>query len=78
MFFILFSFSSSSSSIYSYSLVQMNSATDNPMIFTNPGRTLSGGNFHGEYPAKAMDYLAIGIHEISNMSEVFYYYIFLH
>jgi hypothetical protein len=48
----------------------MNSATDNPMVFRNPGRTLSAGNFHGEYPAKAMDYLAIGIHEIANMSEV--------
>eukprot|EP00026_Physarum_polycephalum_P006012 Phypoly_transcript_06052.p1 GENE.Phypoly_transcript_06052~~Phypoly_transcript_06052.p1 ORF type:complete len:466 (+),score=36.20 Phypoly_transcript_06052:69-1400(+) len=48
---------------------EMNSATDNPMIFTNPGRTISGGNFHGEYPAKAMDYLAIGIHEIANISE---------
>ncbi len=30
-----------------------------------------GGNFHGEYPAKAMDYLAIAIHEIANISEVF-------
>lgn len=50
--------------------MQMNSATDNPMIFTNPGRTISGGNFHGEYPAKAMDYLAIGVHELANISEV--------
>lgn len=31
--------------------------------------TISGGNFHGEYPAKAMDILAIGVHEIANMSE---------
>lgn len=53
----------------------MNSATDNPMVFTNPGRTISGGNFHGEYPAKAMDYLAIGIHEIANISEVQLYFI---
>jgi histidine ammonia-lyase len=48
---------------------EMNSATDNPMVFTNPDVTLSGGNFHGEYPAKAMDYLAIGSHEIANISE---------
>lgn len=27
------------------------------------------GNFHGEYPAKALDYLAIAIHEIGSMSE---------
>jgi histidine ammonia-lyase len=30
---------------------------------------LSGGNFHGEYPAKALDYLAIGVHELSSISE---------
>jgi len=27
------------------------------------------GNFHGEFPAKALDYLAIGVHELSNISE---------
>ena len=31
--------------------------------------TISGGNFHGEYPAKACDYLAIAVHEIANISE---------
>jgi len=30
---------------------------------------MSGGNFHGEYPAKALDYLAIGVHELSAISE---------
>lgn len=30
---------------------------------------LSGGNFHGEYPAKALDYLAIAVHELASMSE---------
>ncbi|KAG2393309.1 hypothetical protein C9374_006840 [Naegleria lovaniensis] len=30
---------------------------------------VSGGNFHGEYPAKAMDFLAIGVHELANISE---------
>ncbi|KAL5516813.1 hypothetical protein EMCRGX_G002232 [Ephydatia muelleri] len=48
---------------------EMNSATDNPMVFVERGETISGGNFHGEYPAKALDYLAIAIHEIANMSE---------
>ena len=33
------------------------------------GVIMSGGNFHGEYPAKALDYLAIGIHEIAAISE---------
>ncbi|EFA81234.1 histidase [Heterostelium album PN500] len=48
---------------------ELNSATDNPMVFPDLNTTMSGGNFHGEYPAKALDYLAIGIHEISNISE---------
>jgi histidine ammonia-lyase len=30
----------------------MNSATDNPLIFIDTGEVVSGGNFHGEYPAK--------------------------
>lgn len=30
---------------------------------------ISGGNFHGEYPAKALDYLAIGVQELANISE---------
>lgn len=33
------------------------------------GLIISGGNFHGEYPAKVLDYLAIGIHEIAAISE---------
>merc|ERR1712176_1206654 len=33
------------------------------------GFVISGGNFHGEYPAKALDMLAIGIQEIANISE---------
>ncbi|MBN3271811.1 HUTH lyase, partial [Polyodon spathula] len=48
---------------------EINSATDNPMVFAERGVTLSGGNFHGEYPAKALDYLAIGVHELAAMSE---------
>nr|KAG5697095.1 hypothetical protein BaRGS_002011 [Batillaria attramentaria] len=39
------------------------------MVFADMGEIISGGNFHGEYPAKAMDYLAIGVHELCNMSE---------
>ena len=33
------------------------------------GFVISGGNFHGEYPAKAADYLAIGVTELANISE---------
>lgn len=55
--------------------VECNSATDNPMIFAQEGDDekegliISGGNFHGEYPAKVLDYLAIAVHELSNISE---------
>ena len=48
---------------------EMNSATDNPIVLADRGETISAGNFHGEYPAKAMDYLAIGVHELAAMSE---------
>lgn len=48
---------------------EINSATDNPMVFPETREVVSGGNFHGEYPAKVLDYLAIGIQEVANMSE---------
>ncbi|XP_051857080.1 histidine ammonia-lyase [Antechinus flavipes] len=50
-------------------LTEINSATDNPMVFASRGETISGGNFHGEYPAKALDYLAIAVHELAAISE---------
>jgi histidine ammonia-lyase len=48
---------------------ELNSATDNPLVFSDRGEIISGGNFHGEYPAKALDYLAIGVSELAQMSE---------
>lgn len=48
---------------------ELNSATDNPLVFAEIGETISGGNFHGEYPAKVLDYLAIGVHELASISE---------
>jgi histidine ammonia-lyase len=46
---------------------------DNPfsiqIVFSDRGEIISAGNFHGEYPAKALDYLAIGVHELAAMSE---------
>lgn len=50
---------------------ELNSATDNPMIFPDEEhKILSGGNFHGEYPAKLADYLAIAVHEIGSLSVI--------
>lgn len=54
---------------------EVNSATDNPLVFLDgdydvPGTTvLSGGNFHGQPIALALDFLAIAIAEIANISE---------
>ncbi|XP_051889375.1 histidine ammonia-lyase-like isoform X2 [Pristis pectinata] len=50
-------------------VTEMNSVTDNPIVFAERGQIISGGNFHGEYPAKALDYLAIGVHELASISE---------
>ncbi len=52
--------------------VEINSATDNPLIFPGLNRenkALSGGNFHGEYLAFAMDFLAIAVAELGNIAE---------
>lgn len=47
---------------------EINSATDNPLIFDN-GDVVSGGNFHGEPLAFVMDYLAIATAELASISE---------
>ncbi len=49
--------------------VELNSATDNPLIFSNPPEAISGGNFHGEPIAIAMDFLGIAAAEIADISE---------
>lgn len=48
---------------------EINSATDNPMVFESKNATVSGGNFHGEYPAKMADFLSIAVAELAQMSE---------
>jgi histidine ammonia-lyase len=49
--------------------IELNSVTDNPLVFTDSGDVVSGGNFHGEAIAMCMDYLAIGLSEICNICE---------
>lgn len=49
--------------------IEMNSATDNPMVFAEGGVLLSGGNFHGEPVAMAADFLAIGAAELGGIAE---------
>lgn len=49
--------------------IEMNSGTDNPMVFAETGELLSGGNFHGEPVAIAADLLSIAVAEIGAISE---------
>jgi histidine ammonia-lyase len=49
--------------------LELNAVTDNPLIFVESGEVISGGNFHGEALALCMDYLAMGVAEICNISE---------
>lgn len=48
---------------------EINSVTDNPNLFVEEDKIISGGNFHGQPLALAMDYLAIAVAELANISE---------
>jgi len=48
---------------------ELNSVTDNPLVFPDTGEVVSGGNFHGEALALCLDYLAMGMSEIGNIAE---------
>lgn len=50
-------------------LTEINSVTDNPTLFLKQGDILSGGNFHGQPLALALDFLAIAIAELASISE---------
>jgi histidine ammonia-lyase len=52
----------------------INAATDNPLIFADPGqegeyRAISGGNFHGQGPAMWLDFLGIAMAEVADIAE---------
>jgi histidine ammonia-lyase len=61
--------------------IELNSATDNPLVFpeggaapegtiaTGGGRVISGGNFHGEPVALALDYAKLAVAELGSISE---------
>tara|TARA_R110001583_G_scaffold28099_1_gene100094 strand:- start:9716 stop:11224 length:1509 start_codon:yes stop_codon:yes gene_type:complete len=50
-------------------LTEINSVTDNPNIFVEEDKIISGGNFHGQPLALAFDYLKIAMAELGNISE---------
>ena len=49
--------------------IELNAATDNPLIFSDEARVISGGNFHGQPVAIAMDLLAIACAELASIAE---------
>ncbi len=49
--------------------IEVNSATDNPLVFPGDETILSGGNFHGAPVAYALDYAAIAVSDLANISE---------
>ena len=48
---------------------EINSVTDNPTIFPDDDIVISAGNFHGEPIAQPMDFLAVALSELANISE---------
>jgi histidine ammonia-lyase len=49
--------------------VELNAATDNPLVLLEEGEIVSNGNFHGQPLAFALDALAIAVAELANISE---------
>ncbi len=50
-------------------LIEINSVTDNPTVFPDEREIISGGNFHGQPLALALDFLAIALAELGSISE---------
>jgi len=48
--------------------IELNASTDNPLVFDN-GDVLSGGNFHGQPVAQALDFLAVALTTLQAISE---------
>lgn len=48
---------------------EINSVTDNPTVFPEEDEIISGGNFHGQPLALALDFLCIAVSELGNISE---------
>ena len=49
--------------------IEMNSATDNPLVIPKDGVCISGGNFHGQPIAMALDFVALALSNLANISE---------
>ncbi len=49
--------------------VEINSATDNPLVFAETGELIEGGNFHGQPVALAADFTSIALAELADIAE---------
>jgi len=49
--------------------IEINASTDNPMVFAESGELISGGNFHGQPVAVALDHLAVATCSLASISE---------
>jgi histidine ammonia-lyase len=49
--------------------IEINASTDNPMVFAESGELISGGNFHGQPVAVALDHLAVSTCSLAGISE---------
>jgi histidine ammonia-lyase len=49
--------------------IEINSSTDNPMVFADTGELRSGGNFHGHPASLALDHLAVAVCSLGTISE---------
>ncbi len=48
---------------------ELNAVTDNPLVFADDGKIISGGNFHAQPLAMALDFASIAVSELANISE---------
>jgi histidine ammonia-lyase len=55
--------------IRSVAQIEVNSVTDNPLVFAEDGDVISSGNFHGQPLALVLDFAAIALSELANISE---------
>ncbi len=49
--------------------IEINSSTDNPLVFAEPGEVVSAGNFHAQLIAEALDFLAIACTDLASISQ---------
>ncbi|UCF21198.1 MAG: histidine ammonia-lyase [Gemmatimonadota bacterium] len=49
--------------------IEINSSTDNPLVFVDPGEIVSAGNFHAQIVSEALDFLAIACTDLASISQ---------